>query len=98
MDYVAITTIVVLHLQQTLYTENKMADSRYREARKRCAMKTKQAAMALGVSFTTLASYERGATQPSATVIKKMAELYGVSADWLLDVERRGFQKRKEAK
>lgn len=65
-----------------------MADSRYRKARKQRNMSAEQAAVELGISFGTLASYERKDTQPTAIIIKKMAELYGVTADYLLGVKQ----------
>lgn len=64
-----------------------MSESRYREARKKSGISAERASVELGISFTTLSSYEREATQPTAAVIKKMAEIYGVSADWLLKVK-----------
>ena len=61
-----------------------MRESRYREARKRLGMKVEYAAVELGVSVTTLYSYERERTVPDAEVLRAMARLYNVSSDWLI--------------
>lgn len=56
----------------------------YREARKRAGIKAEQAASTLGVSITTIFSWERGDTNPSADRLVELAKLYGVTTDYLL--------------
>ena len=57
---------------------------RFREARQAAGIKAEQAASDLGVSITTLFSWERGDTSPDATKVIAMTQLYNVSADGLL--------------
>lgn len=58
--------------------------TRYRDARKVAGVKPEIAAASLGVSITTLYSWERGDTAPSAGSIVAMAKLYRTSTDYLL--------------
>jgi len=58
----------------------------YREARKQAGIRPERAAAELGVSITTLLSWERNDTRPNADNIRKMAQLYGMSADVLIGV------------
>lgn len=57
---------------------------RFREARKAAGMSAEQAAVKLGVSISTLFSWERGQYLPRANDIRRMATIYDVSADYLL--------------
>lgn len=41
----------------------------------------------LGLDGKSLSRYERGESEPSAGVLKKLAELYDVSADYLLGLK-----------
>lgn len=61
-----------------------MQEQNYRKARKDAGVKIEQAAAHLGVSFTTILNWETGKTKPNAQNIKAMAELYNVSADYLI--------------
>lgn len=63
-----------------------MQDQNYRRARERAGVKPERAAAELGVSITTLFNWERGDTSPNARNIKDMAKLYGVSADYLINL------------
>ena len=64
-----------------------MKHQNYRNARKKAGIKAEQAAVTLGVSITTIMNWERGYTNPDANKVKAMAELYGVSPDYLLAME-----------
>lgn len=64
-----------------------MENQNYRKARTDAGVKPEQAATALGVSISTLFNWERGTTNPDANKVKAMAELYGVSPDYLLGME-----------
>lgn len=57
---------------------------RLKEIRKQNKLKTTDVAKALGVSQSTLSSWERGRISPSINMILKMTELYKVSTDYLL--------------
>lgn len=57
---------------------------RFREARKLNKLKLIDAAKLLGVSQPTLSAWEGERKSPSIDALEKMAELYGVSTDFLL--------------
>lgn len=61
-----------------------MQEQNYRKARKDAGVKIEQAAAHLEVSISTLLNWETGKTKPNAQNIKAMAELYNVSADYLI--------------
>ena len=44
----------------------------------------KQPARFAGVTASSLSDYEAGRSWPPAPVLKKLADFYGVSVDWLL--------------
>lgn len=56
----------------------------FREARKKNNLKLTVAAQMLGVSQPTLSSWEAGRKSPTLENLEKMAELYGVTTDYLL--------------
>lgn len=64
-----------------------MEQQNYRKARRDAGIKAEVAAAQLGVSLSTLFNWERGDTNPDANKVKEMAEMYGVSADYLLTTE-----------
>lgn len=55
-----------------------------RAARVNANLIQKEAAERLGISKSTLASYEAYRTKPSIEMAKKMASLYGLSVDNLI--------------
>jgi len=57
---------------------------RFREARKKNKIKLTVAAQMLGVSQPTLSSWEAGRKSPALDNLEKMADLYGVTTDYLL--------------
>jgi transcriptional regulator with XRE-family HTH domain len=63
-----------------------MKDQNYRKAREKAGIKSERAAAELGVSITTLFNWERGDTSPNANNIREMAKLYGVTANYLLNI------------
>lgn len=63
-----------------------MCKTNYRKAREEAQIKAERAAAELGVSITTLFNWERGETQPNARNVRDMAMLYGVSADYLINL------------
>jgi HTH-type transcriptional regulator/antitoxin HipB len=64
-----------------------MYEQNYRKAREKAGVRAERAAAKLGVSITTLFSWERGNTSPTASKLVEMAELYGVSVNRLLALE-----------
>ena len=56
----------------------------FREARKQKNLKAIDAAKLLGVSQPTLSTWEWERKSPSVDALEKMADLYGVSTDYLL--------------
>ena len=58
--------------------------SRFREARKQNNLKLTEAAKLLGISQPTLSAWEAERKSPSIDGLENMAELYGVSTDYLL--------------
>lgn len=63
-----------------------MKNQNYRKAREKAGIKSERAAAELGVSITTLFNWERGDTSPNANNIREMAKLYGVTANYLLNI------------
>lgn len=61
-----------------------MQNQNYRKAREDAGIKAEQAAVSLGVSITTLYSWERGETSPDADKLVLMSQLYGKKVDYLL--------------
>lgn len=59
----------------------------YKACREAIKMTAQVAATSLGVSTTTLSSWENGKTSPSALHVLNMSRLYGVSADQLIYYE-----------
>ena len=57
---------------------------RFRECRKASGLTLKAAAQLMGVGLSSISEYENDISEPTASVIFKMAETYGVSANYLL--------------
>lgn len=47
----------------------------------------KELAEYLGISIAAYSLYERGDREPNITILKKLADFYGVSVDYLMDRE-----------
>lgn len=62
----------------------KILSQRLREAREKAGLKQIDASKLLGISNGTLSGYEREYRDPDPDTLHKMADLYGVSVDWLL--------------
>lgn len=61
--------------------------NKFRIARLNASLNQEQAAKKLGIHVTTLNKYENDHRDPSADVVRKMAGLYSISVDKLLDVK-----------
>lgn len=57
---------------------------RLKESRQRVNLSRSQVAEQIGITPSTLADYEIGHRQPSLPVLVFLAEIYGVSTDFLL--------------
>lgn len=57
---------------------------RLKNARTKKDYTQEHAANLLGITFQALSNYERGVRDPDPEMLKKMADLYNVSTDWLL--------------
>ena len=58
--------------------------SRLRECRENAKLSQKYVAITLGIASPSVANWERGKTRPSNENVVKLADLYGVSVDYLL--------------
>lgn len=58
----------------------------YREAREAVGLTAQVAATKIGVSITTLISWENGKTSPNAESVICLCKLYGCTADELLGI------------
>lgn len=58
--------------------------TRLRECRENANLSQKYVALTLGIAAPSVANWERGKTNPSHENIVKLADLYGVSTDYLL--------------
>lgn len=55
-----------------------------KELRKKRQVYQKDVASILGIDRTTYVKYERGQSDPDSTTLKKLADYFGVTADYLL--------------
>lgn len=72
---------------------------RLKQARQLKKLSQQQAAEKLNMPWRTLSDYERGKTEPRASVLLELANLYGVSGDYLLcmtDIPSKGIDVDKE--
>lgn len=60
---------------------------RLKVARLNKGLTQEEAAKHLGITFQALSNYERDVRDPDTKLLKSMAELYGVSADALLQIK-----------
>ena len=61
--------------------------NKFRIARLNASLNQEQAAKKLGIHVTTLNKYENDHREPSADVVRKMASVYAVTVDVLLDMK-----------
>lgn len=57
---------------------------RMKELRKERNLRQEDIAAELGIALTTYCRYELGMREPTLAVLARMADYYGVSADYLL--------------
>lgn len=58
--------------------------TRLKDLRERDGVSREAVARQLGVSAMTIRNWEKGDTEPSASQVRALAELFGVSADYIL--------------
>ena len=58
--------------------------NRFKQARINAGLSQKSAAISLGVRGPSMSGWESGKTRPKLKYLKDMADLYGVSVDYLL--------------
>nr|WP_304578670.1 helix-turn-helix transcriptional regulator [uncultured Acetatifactor sp.] len=63
------------------------------ELRQASGQTRKEVAPKLDISVSVLANYENDIRTPSLEVLKKLAEYYHCSADYLLDIDKTGTAK-----
>ena len=62
--------------------------TRLKESRQKMKLSRNQVAEQIGISASTLADYEIGHRQPSLPILVILAEIYGISTDYLLGREK----------
>jgi DNA-binding XRE family transcriptional regulator len=67
-------------------TQQVFSPSKLRERRKAAGLRREALAWGVGVSYETIGNYERGATQPSAKVVTRLAQLLGCDVADLFEV------------
>lgn len=72
--------------------------NRFKEARLRCGIAQKTVASKLKVSIQSVSNWENDTRAPSRENVIKMAEIYGVSTDYLLNNVDQQIQPQVEAK
>ena len=68
--------------------ENINIGSKLAELRNSLSLTQGEVATALGISNKTLSKYENGISEPSLTMLIKIAEYYGVSTDYILGINK----------
>jgi len=63
--------------------------ARLKAARRQKGISQTQAADALRTDQRQISKYESGKQEPTATRLRELCELYEISADWLLGLEKR---------
>lgn len=56
----------------------------FQKAREKCGMTQREVAAAIGIDQSAVSLWETGRTAPRASILVKLAKLYGVSVDELL--------------
>ena len=56
--------------------------------RKKASLTQAEVAEKLNVSFQAVSQWERGETTPEIDKLPELADLYGVTTDWLLGIEK----------
>ena len=65
-----------------------MIGERLKEARKKAKMSQEEVAEILNTSRSNISKYENGNLEPNIQTLKKLCEIYNVSADYLIELDR----------
>lgn len=68
-----------------LNTTDMPAARRYKIAREALGLKQEELAELMGVARSTIGEWERGATEPSASKLVKLAQVTNQSLDWFAE-------------
>lgn len=71
--------------------------SRLRYYRKKNNFTQETVSKLVGVSRAAISGYERGSSEPELATLRKLAAIYKVSADTLLDIEKPDTANEKKA-
>lgn len=71
-----------------------MFKTRVKEARKRKGLTQKQLATYLNLSANAICEWEKGRSEPSFDTLKKIADYFGVSVNYLLGFDECNFDKK----
>ena len=69
--------------------------TRLKEARKTKGYTQQRVAKIIGISRPSISSYERNAVDPPLPILRSLADLYGVSVDYLLDMDKKEDDRRR---
>ena len=75
----------IIYITYTIYLVMNMFKDKLRFLRKQQEFNQREIAEYLGIDQTTYSRYETGATEPDIESIKKLAKLFNVSTDYLLE-------------
>ena len=84
-------------LQYTKFMENKVFQERLRRLRKERNLSQDEIGKSLNIDGRSVGNYESGNREPSLDTLVKLANFYGVSADYLLGrTDSRGIDSGRE--
>ena len=75
-----------------------MNGNKLRELREKRGILQKQLAISVGVSTSTIGMYEQSRREPDNNTLKKIANYFGVSTDYLLDNENSNIKNKSKDK
>jgi transcriptional regulator with XRE-family HTH domain len=88
---------LLLFLRYTYFMENKVFQERLKKLRKERNLSQDEVGIPLNISGRTVGNYESGEREPALDTLIKIADFYGVSADYLLGrTESRGVDSVNE--
>lgn len=68
--------------------------TRLRQARENTNLSQVQVKTSTGINNKTLSNYEQNVSSPDPYTLKVLADLYGVTTDWLISGKQPHFQKK----
>ncbi|WP_051533400.1 helix-turn-helix domain-containing protein [Anaerovibrio sp. RM50] len=61
--------------------------ARLKSAREKCRLMQKDVSERTGIGYRNISHWENDRTQPSPSDLRTLADLYGVSTDWILGID-----------